>query len=177
MTAQAQVHLLESLLSDSGSWSFVFVNRQPVSLCHLHGPAIWRMRQLAPKPMPAHAEQLHCPAAGFIPPLLVKHSLLNAQIALCQVLAAGAAAAPAPAPASTDALPCPAPGAAQPSLLGSYRALDPQAAPALAQQLAPLAWQAYAGRSALGACPAGSAKLASASVQRACQQARVTGLC
>ena len=92
---------------------------------------------------------------------------------MCQVLAAGAAAAPAPAPAPSDALPCPAPGAAQPALLGGYRALDPRAAPVLTQQLAPLAWQAYSGRSALGACPAGSAKLASSSVQRACQQARV----
>lgn len=95
---------------------------------------------------------------------------------MCQVLAAGAAAAQAPAPAPSDALPCPAPGAAQPPLLGGYRALDPQTAPVLTQQLAPLAWQAYSGRSALGACPAGSAKLASASVQRACQQARVTSL-
>ena len=123
----------------------------------------------------APASAAPAPAEGAALPYYRLHTSWSTAAALCQVLAVGAAAAQAPALAPSEALPCPAPGAAQP-LLGGYSPLDPQAAPELTQQLAPLAWQAYAGRNALSACPAGSAKLTSASVQRACRQARVISL-
>lgn len=92
---------------------------------------------------------------------------------MCTSAAAGAAA---PAPAPAEELPCgPASGAsasASKPLLGGYRSLNLTTAPLVTQQLVPLAWQKYAGSNAVGGCAAGTARLSSADVKRACQQVR-----
>jgi hypothetical protein len=89
------------------------------------------------------------------------------------ITANGAAALPAPAPqGAAQQLPCDPPASAQPSAtVGSYRGLTPESAPVVTQQLVPLAWQAYANSNA-APCAAGAARLTSATVTRACQQAR-----
>lgn len=92
---------------------------------------------------------------------------------MCTSAAAGATA---PAPAPAEELPCgPAPGAsasATKPLLGGYSSLNLTTAPLVTQQLVPIAWQSYAGSNAVGGCAAGTARLSSAYVKRACQQVR-----
>ena len=105
----------------------------------------------------------------------VDDSVCNCWCAL-QMCTCAAAGGTAPAPAPAEELPCGSASGASASaskpLLGGYSLLNLTTAPLVTQQLVPLAWQSYAGSNAVGGCAAGTARLSSAYVKRACQQVR-----